>query len=67
VAAGVCVCAADASVCACAIAVGVFMDTAVGNLGDVAGVGNAAAGIRGRTAAVNISADVCGPCALALG
>jgi len=38
-------------------------------LGDVAGVGTgiAAAGIRVRAAAVNIFADVCGPCALALG
>jgi len=45
------------------------MHTIVGILGDVAGVSadNAAAGIRGRAAAVNIFTNVCGPRALALG
>jgi len=38
-------------------------------LGDVAGVGTgiAAAGIRVRVLAVDIFADICGPCALVLG
>ena len=52
------------------------MDTAEGILNDIAGVGtgNTAAGIcgraaavGGRAAAVDVFANICGPCALALG
>jgi len=45
------------------------MDTTAVILGDVAGIstGNVAAGIHGRTTAVDVFANVCGPCAFALG
>jgi len=45
------------------------MDTTAVIFGDVAGIGtgNVAAGIHGRTTAVDVFANVCGPCAFALG